>query len=114
VDLDSPGSAGVIAPDQDTKEGKRVVAAHGIEGPNFEANAALIAAAPELLEALKDAADTLDDAQAGWTAKGGTPNAVLVWRRKAVSAAIVKAEGCADGGGTGPGQEKPTPGQAPA
>jgi hypothetical protein len=93
ADFDSPDSAGIIAPDQNANEDPRVVAAHGIEGPNFQANAALIAAAPELLEALKDAEDSLEDAQACWTAKDGTPNTVLAWRRKAVTAAIAKAEG---------------------
>jgi hypothetical protein len=92
VDFDSPDSAGVIAPDQNANEDNRVVVAHGIAGPNFKANAALIAAAPELLEALKDAEDSLSYAQECWIAKDGTSNTVLERRRRTVSAAIAKAE----------------------
>jgi hypothetical protein len=99
VDVDSPDSAGVIAPYQIPNESNRVVAAHGIEGPHFKANAALIAAGPELLEALKDAEDSLNYAQECWIAKDGTPNFVLEWRRRNVSAAIAKAQGMPPAGG---------------
>jgi hypothetical protein len=92
ADFDSPDSAGVIAPDQIPNEDNRIVAAHGIVGPNFKANAALLAAAPELLEALKDAEDSLNYAQECWIAKDGTSNTVLEWRRRTVSAAIAKAQ----------------------
>jgi hypothetical protein len=92
VDFDSPDSAGVISPEEISNEGRRVVDVHGIKGPNFKANAALIAAAPELLEALKDAEDSLNYAQECWIAKDGTPNTVLERRRRTVSAAIAKAQ----------------------
>ena len=92
ADFDSADSAGIIAPEQSANEGHRVVAAHGIQGPNFKANTALIAAAPELLEALKDAEDSLNYAQECWIAKDGTSNTILEWRRRTISAAIAKAQ----------------------
>lgn len=70
--------------DTDEPEGNRVVAVAWIAPSHYEviANARLIAAAPELLEALKGACEEHD----------GVERRVAPWYLKA-SAAIAKAEG---------------------
>ena len=50
-------SAGVTAPGQNAADGHQVINPCSITGPNYEANARLIAAAPELVEACRKIAD---------------------------------------------------------
>jgi hypothetical protein len=75
---------------QDPEIGESVVAI--VEGPSWKANAMLMASAPELLSALKNAANVLAAVATGQLPSIGTDSAAL----KLARAAIAKAEGVND------------------